>query len=243
MYDFYAKTQKGLKYQKNSDCFFINSYVSQENTYKTSSKKNSFIFGVADGVGSSAYSSEASKYLFEQLAKYQNQITHPIILNIIKNTHSYLHKKYENQALSVFTVVHLQDNFITIYHVGDTRAYKLTAKGSFVRLTNDHSYVQKLIDEGVISEDMRYTHPQKNLILQSLGGSKDIHIDIYKNSFEAGERLLLTSDGIHDYIKDEETREILLSSTNVETTVKKLISTTKANHSKDDMTALLIKCS
>jgi len=242
MYDFYALTEKGLKHQKNNDYFFINDYISQDNSYKTTSTKNKFIFGIADGVGSSVYGGEAAKYLFEQLAKYRNQITHPIILNIIKNTHTYLHKKYENQALAVFTIVHIQDAFITIYHLGDTRAYKLTAHDSFVRLTNDHSYVQKLINEGVISENMRYTHPQKNIILQSLGGKGDIHIDTYKNSFESGEKLLLTSDGIHDYIKDEKIKEILLSSTNIKTNVSKLISTAKKNQSKDDMTALLVKC-
>ena len=46
MYDFYAFTEKGLKHQKNSDYFFINDYISQDNSYKTTSTKNKFIFGI-----------------------------------------------------------------------------------------------------------------------------------------------------------------------------------------------------
>ncbi len=242
MYYFYAQTVKGLKCQKNNDSFFINNYISQMGDYKTQSKKNEFIIGVADGVGSSMFANDASKYLFEKLSKYKNQITHALVLNIIKNTHKFLQKTYSYQASTVFTIVHIQDALITIYHLGDTRAYKLTPHKNLIRLTNDHSYVQKLIDEGVISEDMRYSHPQKNIILQSLGGEKDIRIDVYKSSLEPGEKLLLTTDGIHDYVDDHEIKNILLDSQNIERNVSNLIANAQNANSKDDLTALIVKC-
>jgi len=241
MYYFYAQTEKGLKSPKNNDCFFIDDYISQEQPHKIQSKRNEFLLGIADGVGSSVYGGEAAKYILEQLSKYRKQITHALILNIIQNAHTYLNKTFDYQSSTVFTILHIQKSFITMYHLGDTRAYKLTSNNNFVSLTNDHSYVQKLINDGVISESMRYTHPQKNLILQSLGGKNNINIDIYKNSFEPGEQLLLTTDGIHDYLNNQQMKEILLSSKDIKTNVSKLITTAKAHQSKDDLTAIIIK--
>lgn len=87
---------------------------------------------------------------------------------------------------------------------------------------------------------MKFTHSKKNIILQALGNKEKIHIDIYKNSFEAGEKLLLTSDGIHDYIKEEEIKKILISTKNIQINIDKLIEKAKENNSKDDISVLII---
>jgi len=142
----------------------------------------------------------------------------------------------------------LLQNFISpptiesLAHLCATNESKIKKVFKKVHQTTLHSYVQKLIDEGVISEDMRYSHPQKNIILQSLGGEKDIRIDVYKNSLEPGEKLLLTTDGIHDYIDDKQIKNILLDSHNIEKNVSSLISDAKNANSKDDLTALVVKC-
>lgn len=240
VFKFYGKTQHGKYKTKNDDCFLINSFVSQNEEKKQQLSKNHFIVAIADGVGSSDFGDIASRILLENLSKNSNILSHQIILNIIKNTNQELLKKYKGKASTVFSIVFATDEKITIYHIGDTRVYKLTTKQNLVQLTNDHTYTQKLIDDGVISEDMRFSHPKKNIILQSLGANNEIRIDVYKNSFESGEKLLLTSDGIHDYMKENNIKEVLIDSKNIETNIDKLIEQAKANNSKDDISVIVI---
>lgn len=241
MFKFYGKTQHGKYKTKNDDCFLINSFVSQSEEKRQQLSKNHFVVSIADGVGSSEFGDIASRVLLENLSKNSNILSHQIILNIIKNTNQELLKNYKAKALTVFSIVFATDEKITIYHIGDTRVYKLTSNNNLIQLTNDHTYTQKLIDDGVISEDMRFDHPKKNIILQSLGAKEEIHIDVYKNSFETGEKLLLTSDGIHDYMKEMDIKEVLLSSKNMQTNIDKLIEQAKANNSKDDISLIIIE--
>lgn len=240
MHYFYAQTKKGTKSKKNDDCFLINNHIIRDLSYKTRSKKNAFIIGVADGLGSAINGDFAARYLFEKISKHKTRLTHALILNIINNTHTYLAKEFDGNASTVFTIVHCYSEFITIYHVGDTRAYKLT-KRNFVQLTNDHTYVQKLIDIGVIGEEMRCDHPKKNVVMQSLGGKNDIHIDVYRNTFEPDEIFILTSDGIHDYLKKEEMEIILRKSTNIESNISDLINKAVENGSNDDLTVIAVR--
>lgn len=241
MIKFYAKTQHGKNKTKNDDCFLVNSLVSQNEELKMQTKNENFIVAVADGVGSSKYGNIASKYLLDNLSKNSKILSHQLILNIIKNTNSELLKQYKSNASTVFSVVYANSDIITIYHIGDTRVYKLTNQNNLVQLTNDHTYIQKLIDDGAITESMTFNHPKKNIILQSLGNKQDIHIDIYKNSFEKGERLLLTSDGIHDYIKESEIKNIINNSRNNQKNLELLIDTAKENMSLDDLTAVIVE--
>ena len=241
MYKFYGKTQHGKYKTKNDDCFLINSFVSQSVEKKQQLSKNRFVVAIADGVGSSEYGDIASRVLLDNLSKNSNILSHQIILNIIKNTNQELLKKYKGKASTVFSIVYAIDKKIIIYHIGDTRVYKLTAHNNLVQLTYDHTYAQQLIDDGVISENMRFSHPNKNIILQSLGSKDEIHIDIYKNSFEEGEKLLLTSDGIHDYMKESEIKNILLGSKNMQTNIDKLVHKAILNKSKDDISAIIVE--
>ena len=241
MFKFYGKTQHGRHKTKNDDCFLINSFVSQSEGKKQQWSKHNFTVAVADGVGSSEFGNIASRLLLENLSKNSNILSHQIILNIIKNTNQNLVKNYKGQASTVFSIVYATDQKIIIYHTGDTRVYKLTAHCNLVQLTNDHTYTQKLIDDGIIHEKMSFGHPKKNIILQSLGSKDNLRIDIYKNSFEKGEKLLLTSDGIHDYVSELEIKDIILSSKNMQTNLDKLIEQAQCNHSKDDISVIVIE--
>lgn len=240
MFKFYAKTQHGKNKTKNDDCYLINSFVSQNEEKQQQLSKNHFIVAIADGVGSSKFGDIASKILLKNLSKNSNILSHQIILNIIKNTNKELLKNYKGDASTVFSIVYATNEQIIIYHIGDTRVYKLTSNNNLVQLTNDHTYIQQLIDDGVLNDNMRFNHPNKNIILQSLGNKNEINIDIYKNSFEVGEKLLLTSDGIHDYIQDTTINDILKSSKNMNTNIDRLLEKAKLNNSKDDLSVIIV---
>jgi len=82
-----------------------------------------------------------------------------------------------------------------LVHVGDSRAYLLRG-GSLQQITQDHTYVQSLVDEGRITEDEAGHHPQRNLILRVLDGREPLELDLSVRESRVGDRYLLCSDGL-----------------------------------------------
>lgn len=87
-------------------------------------------------------------------------------------------------------------------HLGDSRAYRMR-DGQLQQLSHDHTFVQSLVDEGRISKDEAFTHPHRNLILRVLDGRPDSDPDLEMLDARAGDRLLLCSDGLPDYVSDQ----------------------------------------
>src|SRR5690349_17762257 len=87
-------------------------------------------------------------------------------------------------------------------HLGDSRAYRLR-DGQLQQLSHDHTFVQSLVDEGRISQEEAFTHPHRNLILRVLDGRPDSDPDLQILDVRAGDRLMLCSDGLPDYVSDD----------------------------------------
>lgn len=238
MFKFYGKSTKSYLKKINEDSLLINKLISSDEPIKGSSKNENVLFAIADGVGGSKYGEIASNYILEELSKNRNLLNHQIIINIIKNAHHYLIKNYSNDAQTVLSIVWIEKEKFTIYHIGDTRVYLMTAR-NFIQLTNDHTYVQELVDKGVISNIMKSRHSKKNIITQSLGGKQELKIDIFNGLIEPGDKLLLSTDGIHDYIDDETINQVLIKTNNLEKNINTLIDLAKVNGSKDDISGIV----
>ena len=239
MFRFYGKSTKSYLKELNQDCLLVNNIVSNNSPIKGSSKNENILFAIADGVGGSKYGEIASNYILQELAKNRNLLNHQLIINTIKNTHYYLIKNYSYNAQTVLSIVWIEKEKFTIYHIGDTRVYLITER-NLIQLTNDHTYVQELVDKGIISNIMKSRHPKKNIIPQSLGGNGELKIDIYNGLIEPGNKLLLTTDGIHDYVDDENIYKSIHKIKNLENNINNLTSSAIENNSKDDITGLVI---
>ncbi|MCU1431170.1 MAG: hypothetical protein JWP95_275 [Actinotalea sp.] len=104
---------------------------------------------------------------------------------------------------TTFTGVFCVDDAVQVAHIGDSRAY-LVRDGQGRRVTRDDSLVQKLVDSGVLAQGEADHHPQRNIILRSLGGSRQ---DAEALTFltvpaEVGDRWLVASDGLTDYVPE-----------------------------------------
>jgi protein phosphatase len=98
-----------------------------------------------------------------------------------------------------------------IGHIGDSRIY-LFREARLCQLTDDHSPLYRLYKQGAIEkEDLRH-HPQKNLIERSLGLSLEVNSDIFTIELQQGDRLLLCTDGLTDYVSETEIVEVFSSS-------------------------------
>ena len=86
-----------------------------------------------------------------------------------------------------------------IAHVGDSRAYSVR-DGKILQITEDHSLVQEMVRRGEITPDQAMRHPNKNLITRALGVASDVHIDYIEAEFNAGDTLLICSDGLSNFV-------------------------------------------
>lgn len=99
---------------------------------------------------------------------------------------------------------------LAVANIGDSRAY--LRRGSRVtQITKDHSFVQQLLDEGRISEEEAIHHPQRSLVTRVLTGRPEDRPDLTMRELHEGDRLLLCSDGLTDYVAVETVTETLRS--------------------------------
>ena len=98
-----------------------------------------------------------------------------------------------------------------VAHVGDSRAY-LVRGGDMNPITEDHSLVAELVRSGDLTRDEAAEHPQKNLITRALGADEEVDVDTAIVPIEAGDRILLCSDGLSDMVSETGISEILAES-------------------------------
>lgn len=88
-----------------------------------------------------------------------------------------------------------------VAHVGDSRLYQLRGD-QFFQVTKDHSRVQQLVDEGVITPEEARVHPDRNVITRAVGVGRDVDVDLLDLPLEPGDRLLFCTDGLSGICED-----------------------------------------
>jgi PPM family protein phosphatase len=129
----------------------------------------------------------------------------------------------------------------TVYyaHVGDSRGYFMK-NNQITRITEDHTYVQELVNKGEITYKEADTHPKRNILTNAMGTKPDLRIDTGKcnYSFENNDRLMLCSDGLYDYISENELADIL-SNRPLQDAADYLIKEAKKRGGHDNITVVL----
>lgn len=133
------------------------------------------------------------------------------------------------------------DNRMSVAHVGDSRLYRLRGE-SFEQLTRDHSLLQEQLDSGMITpEEARYSL-NKNLVTRALGVDSDVETEIHAYDLQAGDIVMLCSDGLNDMVEDDEialTLETLGG--NLALAAEQLIHMANDNGGRDNISVILIK--
>lgn len=124
-------------------------------------------------------------------------------------------------------------------HAGDSRAY-IQKNGSIIQITEDHTYVQQLVNSGDITAAEAAVHPKRNILTNAMGTKPEMRIDTgkCKYSFENNDRLLLCSDGLYDYLNDDELNKILGQSS-LQNAASAMIDLAKARGGHDNITVVL----
>ena len=200
---------------------------------------------VADGMGGHQGGEVASKIavdLIVERVRSGDTLTKPLEAA----HHAILHAVGQGDGPSGMgtTVVALKitgDHRYEVAWVGDCRAYLWNGK-SLRQLTKDHSYVQHLVDQGVILAKDADFHTHQNFIMQALGASDppDVSVDTVCDTFYRGEQILLCSDGLNKELSDGDIAAILAQGRAEQETVDVLIQTAVQRGGRDNITVALV---
>ena len=140
---------------------------------------------------------------------------------------------------TTLTAAVVEDARLVISHVGDSRAYLLHA-GALSRLTQDHSMVADMIRQGTLTEEESRSHPNRSVITRALGSDPDMLPDSFDVDVTVGDRLMLSSDGLHGQVSDAEIGEILSRATEPGTAVRALIDAANDAGGADNVTVVVV---
>ena len=136
------------------------------------------------------------------------------------------------------SAVLIHNDVLAVGHVGDCRCYFLD-HSSFRLLTRDHSMVQELLSQGILTEEEARNHPRKNILSRSLGSKEDVEVDTYVSMIPRGVRIMLCTDGLHGAVDEEMVREILCRHVHPKEQAGSLVRAANQAGGKDNITALV----
>ena len=137
------------------------------------------------------------------------------------------------------TALLLTDETFQFSHIGDSRAYRLK-DGKFEQISKDHTFVQRLVDEGRIRPEEAETHPHKNVLMRVLGDSDaSPELDIAQIPTAPGERWLLCSDGLNACVPEAIVERIVRGTKDLQEAAEDLINVTLENGAPDNVTVVL----
>lgn len=177
------------------------------------------LFCVADGIGGGPGGEIASRSVLEFFAAFPAPRSQPEVLTLVSGAKKMLDNAVESSpsltglGTTIAGLVILSDTVIVI-NCGDSRVYQIGHE-SIIRLSHDHSVVQELCDQGVITYDQMYTHPSRNIITASVigdPGRPDPRVQVRILPRIAGDRYLLCTDGVWEVLRDETLFSLCLGS-------------------------------
>ena len=230
-----ARSAIGLVRQGNEDSGFVSPQL----------------IAVADGMGGHAAGEVASRIAVEVLQSLvpalvstdidEDSVTdllmhslHSIDSEISAVTDEDIEKRGMGTTL---TALLIRDKYISLLHVGDSRCYRLRGN-SLEQLSNDHTIIQELLDQGAISPAEALEHPQRSMLTQALRGDGDVTPVLQMYEIKMGDRYLLCSDGLSGVLTEKELK-VGLKKSNKDDAIKFLIDATYVNGAPDNVTVLI----
>lgn len=228
----YGRSELGPRKQ-NEDSFGTASVVSGE-----------LIAVIADGVGGRRAGHIASRHAVDAFitSAVSNVRADPV--EVVTQINQMLIERQEQEESlfgmsTTLTGVILAQGYVIGAHAGDSRAVLLRGNG-IKRLTEDHTELNRLKKAGLITNSEAVHYPRKNVIESALGILDEPQIDIIEHELLSGDRLLLTTDGVHGVVFLRELRNLSLENSSAENFVDAIVSTVQERGAEDNFTCICI---
>jgi serine/threonine protein phosphatase PrpC len=127
-----------------------------------------------------------------------------------------------------------------IGNVGDSRAY-LMRQGAISQVTTDHSLVQLMVERGRMTQEEARSHPYRNVITRSIGAEAFAGADIFKVATQPGDVLMLCSDGLSNYLGNEDISALLPPGVPLEEAAEAMLKLSLERGGSDNVTVALAR--
>ncbi len=205
------------------------------------------LLAIADGMGGQAAGEVASSEVISTLVTLDDDIPGSDILTslgtAVQRANDQLRAMVEEDPQlegmgTTLTALLWTGQRLGLVHVGDSRAY-LLRDGVLTQITQDHTWVQRLVDEGRITEEEATTHPQRSLLMRALGSGDHVEPDLSIREVRAGDRYLICSDGLSGVVSHQTMEETLASYQGPQETVQELIQLALRGGGPDNITVII----
>lgn len=205
------------------------------------------LLAIADGMGGQAAGEVASSEVISTLVQLDDDVPGSDILtslgNALQRANDQLRMMVEEDPQlegmgTTLTALLWTGQRLGLVHVGDSRAY-LLRDGVLTQITQDHTWVQRLVDEGRITEEEATTHPQRSLLMRALGSGDHVEPDLSIREVRAGDRYLICSDGLSGVVSHQTLEETLASYQGPQETVQELIQLALRGGGPDNITCIV----
>jgi len=205
---------------------------------------------VADGMGGYEGGQEASRLAVETLLEVYRDFggddPQAALVEALQAAHeqirqySFAHPELRGMGTTCTAAAIVQDALYYV-HVGDTRLY-LIRDGQITRLTRDHSYVGRLVESGMISQEEAETHPQRSILTAALGTNPDLIMDSpgRPEPLRPEDVLLICSDGLWGQVRDSEILDAV-ENKSAEQAGRKLIELARERGGPDNITVEILR--
>lgn len=195
---------------------------------------------VADGMGGHAGGEVASRTAIETIAAVGGD---PVIriqaANVAVMDAARQRPRLAGMGTTVTMGVLAENGAARFGHVGDSRAY-LLREGTLTQITDDHSFVGEMMAAGRLTAEQAELHPYRSVLTRAVGLESDVEVDAIDLDLEAGDRLLLCSDGLTSMVDDDAIQEILELAADPDEAADALVGAANAAGGADNITVVVI---
>ena len=228
-----ASTDVGMVRQQNED-----SYLAEENLYVVADGMGGHNAGeVASALAVTTLKAGARSGIdtverFRELVQQANTAIYTASLD--DSTQSGM-----GTTLTALSIVAGEEPRVLVANVGDARTY-LWRNGALTRLSVDHSYVQELVNEGIITPEEARVHPRRNIVTRALGIDRSVVVDVFSHVVRTGDRIVLCSDGLVDEVSDADIAIVLGQHSDPQDTAEALVMVANTAGGRDNTTVIVV---
>lgn len=201
------------------------------------------LYAVADGMGGHRGGEVASSLALETVQQLFERREGTLSDQVAQANRAVYDRSQSDRSVSgmgtTLTAALIDGDELHLVHVGDSRAY-LLHDGRLTQLTEDHTLVHRMVEEGEITLEEAETHPHRSILTRALGVDESVQVDEGDLRVETGDRLLLCTDGLTGMVPEEQIREIMLEAEDPQEVVDRLVKVANRAGGIDNITAVIV---
>ena len=215
--------------------------------------RNTVLAAVCDGMGGAKSGNIASRlaidvFTEEVRCSYKSSMSQEQVEQLLQNAVKLANFTVYDQARQFADFAGMGTTLVaalisgknaTIVNVGDSRCYHIT-HSDIRRITVDHSLVQMMVDRGEIAPEEARDYPGRNYITRAVGTEPTVESDVFAIRLERGDAMLLSSDGLHNEVDDQEILFEVVHGVNNDNCCRRLLDIADMRGSPDNVTCVLV---